>query len=99
MKPDSSQSPTPSEVARSRPQFVDHIQHSVEDFLHSLEEGIHDLSALEVNTMVVSEITGLKFNPYIAYKLLYELPTNESAQICVGLLTKHTVKTQRRSKY
>ncbi len=45
-------------------------------FLNSLGDLLLDITALEVNTMVVSQITGEKFIPEEAYDLLYEIPPN-----------------------
>ena len=42
-------------------------------FLNTLSETLHDFIALEVNTMVVSKITGAKFNPIDAYSLIYKI--------------------------
>ena len=49
------------------------IREIVNSFLESFQDAVEDLSALEVNTMIVSEINGLKFNPENAYRALYDL--------------------------
>ncbi len=43
------------------------------DFLHALGDTLADFTALEVNTMVVSKITGAKFNPLDAYILIHSI--------------------------
>lgn len=52
-------------------------------FLTSLGDVLKDFTALEVNTMVVSQITGNKFNPFEAYRHLYFLqePFFEESQV------------------
>lgn len=49
------------------------IKGIIDSFLESFHDAVEDLSALEVNTMIVSEINGLKFNPENAYRALYDL--------------------------
>ncbi len=46
----------------------------IQNFLDSLRDAFQDITALEVNTMVVSEIRGTKFDPEDAYSLIYNLP-------------------------
>ncbi len=46
----------------------------LQDFLQGLKEALTDLIALEVDTIVVTEITGNKFNPYSAYDDIYKIP-------------------------
>lgn len=50
----------------------------IERFASALAEVLNDITALEVNTMVVSEITGAKFLPEDAYQSLYELYTTQT---------------------
>ena len=47
-------------------------------FVQGMKSAVNYLSALEVNTMVVSEINGLKFNPRISYLLLYDISELDS---------------------
>ncbi|MFM7382253.1 MAG: hypothetical protein ACKO1W_04245 [Microcystaceae cyanobacterium] len=49
------------------------IKEIINSFLESFKDAVEDLSALEVNTMIASEINGLKFNPENAYRALYDL--------------------------
>ena len=49
------------------------IQDKFGEFLHTLTDILQDFTALEVNTMVVSKITGAKFNPIEAYRNIYKL--------------------------
>ena len=49
------------------------IQDKFGEFLNTLSEMLQDFTALEVNTMVVSKITGAKFNPLEAYTIIYQL--------------------------
>jgi len=49
------------------------IQGKFGEFLHTLTDILQDFTALEVNTMVVSKITGAKFNPIEAYRTIYKL--------------------------
>lgn len=46
---------------------------SFNDFVHSLGEVLVDITALEVNTMVVEQITGEKFIAWQAYRNLYPI--------------------------
>jgi hypothetical protein len=48
------------------------ITHKFNDFLDTLGDTLMDFTALEVNTMIVSNITGAKFNAFDAYRLIYE---------------------------
>ncbi|MDX2100751.1 MAG: hypothetical protein SFW36_23475 [Leptolyngbyaceae cyanobacterium bins.59] len=61
-----------SQVGRSK--TLDYVQDKLDRFLNSLGEVLNDITALEVNTMVVSEISGHKFNPEDAYQALYCIP-------------------------
>jgi hypothetical protein len=56
-----------------------HIRETVTGFVEGMKDAVNDLSALEVNTMVVSEISGLKFNPRISYRLLYDISELDSS--------------------
>jgi len=49
------------------------IQDKFGEFLNTLSDILQDFTALEVNTMVVSKITGAKFNPLEAYRSIYKL--------------------------
>ena len=46
---------------------------TLNDFLQSLGEVLVDITALEVNTMVVAQITGDKFIPWEAYRDIYAI--------------------------
>jgi hypothetical protein len=48
------------------------ITQKFNDFLETLGDTLMDFTALEVNTMIVSNITGAKFNAFDAYRLIYE---------------------------
>ena len=48
-------------------------QDLLEKFVHSLGDLLNDITALEVNTMIVAEITGAKFNAWEAYQLIYSI--------------------------
>lgn len=52
------------------------LQDKFNTFVNSLGDVLLDITALEVNTMVVSQITGNKFNPEAAYRELYEIPAD-----------------------
>lgn len=60
-------------------QLKAHIRETVNGFVEGMKDAVNDLSALEVNTMVVSEISGLKFNPRISYRLLYDISELDSS--------------------
>lgn len=49
------------------------LSRSVDDFLQSLGDVLIDITALEVNTMVVAQITGDKFIPWEAYRDIYPI--------------------------
>ena len=49
------------------------LSRTVDDFLQSLGDVLIDITALEVNTMVVEEITGNKFIPWAAYRDIYSI--------------------------
>ena len=50
------------------------LQRRFTDFVLGLGEVLTDITALEVNTMVVSQITGNKFVPGEAYRYIYAIP-------------------------
>lgn len=45
----------------------------LDDFVDSIGNLLNDITALEVNTMLVAEITGAKFNALEAYQLIYSV--------------------------
>jgi hypothetical protein len=53
----------------------------IERFASALAEVLNDITALEVNTMVVSEITGTKFLPEDAYQALYKIYSTKQEEI------------------
>ena len=53
------------------------LQDKFREFIRSLGEVMNDITALEVNTMIVAEITGSKFIPEEAYQYIYEIPASE----------------------
>jgi hypothetical protein len=57
--------------------IVTRINKSFERFTKGLEDVFNDITALEVNTMVVSNITGRKFNPLESYRQIYELQNDK----------------------
>lgn len=60
-------------------------------FVLSLGDVLSDITALEVNTMVVSQITGNKFVAELAYRSLYEIPFSpEDSQYDVGYFETQT---------
>lgn len=54
------------------------LQKGLENFSESLIEVLNDVTALEVNTMIVSEITGTKFIPEEAYQNIFFCLTRDS---------------------
>lgn len=62
--------PTPTVTAK---QPADQGQNILKDFARSLSEVLIDITALEVNTMVVERITGDKFMPWEIYRDLYRI--------------------------
>lgn len=54
------------------------LRKGLEDFSESLIEVLNDVTALEVNTMIVSEITGTKFIPEEAYQNIFFCLTRDS---------------------
>lgn len=69
--------PTSSNPVPQSNHALEVIQNQVDTFFTSLGEVLNDITALEVNTMVVSEITGHKFNPQDAYAALYAIPIGD----------------------
>lgn len=53
------------------------LQQRFNSFIMSLSEALKDMTALEVNTMVVAEITASKFIPEEAYQYIYAIPIDE----------------------
>src|SRR4028119_1953685 len=58
--------------ANSR-RFTPGLSRNLNEFLQSLGEVLIDITALEVNTMVVEQITGEKFIPWEAYRDIYPI--------------------------
>ncbi|MGB3517446.1 MAG: hypothetical protein WBA43_13410 [Elainellaceae cyanobacterium] len=66
--------PTPRSAAQTQPSsLVRGAVQQIERFANALAEVLNDITALEVNTMVVSTITGAKFLPEEAYQDLYAM--------------------------
>jgi hypothetical protein len=59
---------------------INRIENSFKNFAKGLSNVFKDITALEVNTMVVSNITGAKFNPLKAYKLIYGLKDEDQSK-------------------
>ncbi|MEY2976953.1 MAG: hypothetical protein RLZZ435_1092, partial [Cyanobacteriota bacterium] len=85
MSPESSQNGTLTPPAASQPFASQHksnppkpgeirerIEQKFSDFLDTLGNTLMDFTALEVNTMIVSGITGAKFNAFDAYCVIYK---------------------------
>lgn len=53
--------------------FTPDLSRNLDEFLQSLGEVLIDITALEVNTMVVERITGEKFIPWEAYRDIYSI--------------------------
>ncbi|TVQ56412.1 MAG: hypothetical protein EA366_09935 [Spirulina sp. DLM2.Bin59] len=66
------------------------------DFARSLGEVIIDITALEVNTMVVKQITGDKFMPWDAYLSLYSINTHWTARGNIHESLHHRYMSLRR---
>jgi hypothetical protein len=49
------------------------VNRSVDEFLHALSDVLTEVTALEVNTMVVEHITGDKFVPWETYRDIYPI--------------------------
>lgn len=71
--------PTPA-PAKPRKTFAERGEQLIGDFAQSLGEVIIDITALEVNTMVVKQITGDKFMPWDSYLSLYSIDTHWTAR-------------------
>jgi hypothetical protein len=65
-------------------------------FVRSLGDVLFDITALEVNTMVVSQITGSKFNPDQAYRAIYAIPLDEDDN---AYFDEHEIPVQLRDRY
>jgi hypothetical protein len=50
------------------------IHAAFDSLVDGLKDSVKDISALEVNTMIVSDISGLKFKPLLSYEALYRIP-------------------------
>jgi hypothetical protein len=59
--------------AQSNRRFTPQLNRNFDEFLQSLGEVLIDITALEVNTMVVEQITGDKFIPWEAYRDIYPI--------------------------
>lgn len=53
--------------------FTPDLSRNLDEFLQSLGEVLIDITALEVNTMVVERITGEKFIPWETYRDIYSI--------------------------
>lgn len=51
------------------------LQAKLNGFVDFLGDALIGMSSLEVNTMIVAEISGIPFNPVAAYRELYIIPT------------------------
>lgn len=86
--------PTLSNGKRTEPTpspLKDQFKH----FLGSLGEALNDITALEVNTMVVSQITGNKFVPELAYQEIYNFTDEGLAQLGIPKLLHPRYKSLR----
>lgn len=68
--------PSDSTPAKRSPGVGQIVQDKFGSFLNSLGDLLLDITALEVNTMVVANISGHKFVPEEAYEDLYDIPSN-----------------------
>lgn len=64
-------------VTTPQEQIESLISNKFSSFALSLGEALNDITALEVNTMIVSQITGNKFVAELAYRGLYDIPASE----------------------
>ena len=64
----------PASQPRSTSGVVGQLETKFSNFLHSLGDLLLDITALEVNTMIVSNISGSKFVAEEAYAELYPIP-------------------------
>lgn len=62
-------------------EIVNSIERSFKKFAEGLKEVFEDITSLEVNTMVVSEIQGMKFYPEEAYWFIYNIPIDSKASL------------------
>ena len=62
------------------------LRETLGKFSKGLREAFEDITALEVNTMIVSEIKGLKFDPEQAYKEIYYIPDPEEYEYIFFLI-------------
>jgi hypothetical protein len=53
--------------------MVNKAQDLLDKFVDSIGDLLNDITALEVNTMIVAEITGAKFNAWEAYQEIYSI--------------------------
>ena len=51
-------------------------------FTQGLKETLDDMLSLEINTMIVNDIRGFKFNPFTAYEEVYLIPRDEESFTC-----------------
>ena len=56
---------------------IDRLQERFKEFIQSLGDVMNDITTLEVNTMIVAQITGSRFIPEEAYQQIYEIPISE----------------------
>lgn len=52
---------------------ADNAQRILDNFVNSVGDLLNDITALEVNTMIVAKITGAKFNAWEAYQTMYSV--------------------------
>jgi hypothetical protein len=60
-------------AAPNNKRFTPGLGRNLDEFLQSLGEVLIDITAVEVNTMVVEQITGDKFIPWEAYRDIYPI--------------------------
>jgi hypothetical protein len=74
MLPNETQNPAqPNEIQVKARNLID-------KFVSSVSGLVNDITALEVNTMVVAQITGIKFNPWEAYQEIYSISDKDYFQ-------------------
>lgn len=66
------------QVATEQGKLRTTLQQRFNSFVMSLSEALKDITALEINTMVVAQITASKFIPEEAYEYIYAIPTDET---------------------
>ncbi len=64
---------SPRNRTNRKGQGYPHLQNSLDSFAHTLGNTLLEATTLEVNTIIVSQITAAKFNPQIIYEQLIEL--------------------------